>query len=235
MTYRDGNDGLRSRVEQLEQELAEARQTIARLEGKDRQGAIAEGVDWVTGAPKQAILERVIDRELTDAALEAITNLARERLPNAHVTGAGRSLLLMYQTDAIRIERTDSGAARVRLTRDPRHVRGGMAALVMLGSVFLNFPLAMYTSALLPAPLWLASIAVSFVANVIGARALVSRGQHRLRRNAVGVFEAAGELVEEFGSPMQKTRVASEPNPPEPELELEDEAVEPGRLDTLNR
>jgi hypothetical protein len=227
VTYRHDNDGLRYRVEALEEELADARRTIARLEGVRDEGA-PRGVDWVTGTARSLTLERVIERELDDAVLEAIANLARSRLSAPRLTAIGKSLTIGTHDAELRVSRTETGGTSIRLTRNTVHVRAGLGALVLLGSVFVNFPLAMYTSTFFGPGMWLGSIAVCFVANLLGARALVSRGQRRVERNLVGVFEAACELVKVQGKPLARTRVVTATN-------AEDANVDDTLGDTVSR
>lgn len=80
MTYRDERDGASARVTQLEEELEQAREEIARLRG----GSVKSN-PWL-GGPAHIQIERVVDGELPESAYEELV----ERL-RAHVGQMGRS------------------------------------------------------------------------------------------------------------------------------------------------
>jgi hypothetical protein len=194
---------LRHRLAELERELAEARATIERLEGREprRDARIPEGPDWLTGAPRPIDQQRLVERALNPATRRQLEELIRKRLPNAQLTGIGQGLLATLPNAEIRIDSESSGATRVRVKRDNRHVRAQWFVLSALLAVFVNLPLGMYTAALLDPPFWLALTCALATANVLGTRTVVARAQRALRRELVGVWETAATLVHESGEP----------------------------------
>src|SRR4051812_10041461 len=79
MGYRDDQEALRSRVDQLEGDLADARDKIAALTGERAVGP-EPAPSRLTGAPRGVALERVLDYEIDDEGLERIAQLVRRHL-----------------------------------------------------------------------------------------------------------------------------------------------------------
>src|SRR5947207_3024047 len=81
MTYRDDREALQARVETLEQELAGAQATIARLEGRGAADVGSESASTFLGTPMGLRLERELPFEVTNQGFEAIAELLRSRRP----------------------------------------------------------------------------------------------------------------------------------------------------------
>jgi hypothetical protein len=91
MAYREETEGLRARVSELEQELAEAQAKISALEGRR---TAARGIgQTLLGGPLALAHEIEIDGELPVSAHEEIVDVLRERFGAlGQITTVGRTL-----------------------------------------------------------------------------------------------------------------------------------------------
>ncbi len=203
MEYRDERRSVERRIETLERELTEAKETIARLEGRVRSAeGVNEGHDWVTGAPSGLVIDHELPFAVSTAGLEAIADLLRARMPTGQLSSVGRTVSYRSASADLRVAATDDGRTTLHVTASHGHRRigllAGMPGLALLAGIFSAAPFVS-----LGAP-----TAVTVVAVVLGILAtwawLRSRIRHGiLEENALlrGVTEAALALAREHRSP----------------------------------
>ena len=123
-------------MSELESELGEAKQTVARLKGEHSEALPSESRSWILNAPERMNLSRELPYEVTDEGFEAIAELLRKRVtPNARLAQVGRVLTYQVQGLALRVERLE-GKTRVTASRDYRSskalvVAGGMGTSLL--------------------------------------------------------------------------------------------------------
>lgn len=195
VSYRDEGEALRRRVEQLEEELADARRTIAKYQGATHAPASAE-VEWLSGIPKSLVLERELPFEASDAAFVAVAEMWRSRLVGqvsqiaTMLTHRGHGVELSLRRGA------DGKTSTLSLVRSVPHLRVAMAVLTFsfLTGAALLAATCLKGLGMSPA-VFVASLPFLLVASFLGARAMVRRGQHAEQTRCLGAFETAADLV----------------------------------------
>jgi hypothetical protein len=198
--YRDETEGLRQRVEVLEEELGQARATIARLTGESVKVAIdSDKPNWFVGAPVRLELERELPFEVSDEGYEAIAELLRQRYPGAigGVAQVGRTLTFRAG-GVIELKLTRLGKGRMRLGMRGDHRAHGVllgaftpgASIVGLGGAVALLKAAGATPASLIVVVPLVVLSCFFA-----IRALLARSVHKQRSDMAGLFESVAELA----------------------------------------
>ena len=211
MGYRDDNEALRRRVEDLERELSEAQATILRLQGETATHAVAsDKPNWFLGAPARLELERELPFEVTDEGYEAIAELARQRLPTTMggVSQVGRTLT--YQQGGVmelKLTRIGPGRTRLSLRGDHRGhgvILGAMipgASLFALGGVVAILNAVGATPALFVVVLPLVVISCFLLIRALVARSVVGQ-----RAKMAGLFQSVAELAAQHA--VSRVRIA---------------------------
>lgn len=192
MTYRDDKESMGQRIEQLEGELATAHHRIARLEGRDGDHLSDAMADF--DSKEELHVSRVLDVAITESGVEAIADMLRQRLPNAVVTGVGRSLNCRWGTSELRVIRHDDRTEIQLRANDPRQKL--LFALGAVGFAALAGPLL--AGPLAVAVPWSAVATVPLV--ILGGYMLmgwlVARTIRIARTTLRGAFESAVALAE---------------------------------------
>lgn len=208
MPYRDESEGLRLRVNELERELAEARDTIARLEGRGATGLTESSEpSRFTGVARTQVLRRDLDFEITEQGYEAIAELMRQRM-RATPALVGGTLSYRWQGFEIRVLKTGENRSRVELTNDAGPLSIGVAAAA-LGMAFLcTVPFAGVLADLGHSPMAVL-VALPFVllASYAAARTLFKRRQEKLQTGRAGFFESVVQVASQHRKPERATRV----------------------------
>lgn len=217
MTYRDETEGLRTRVAELETELAGAREKIARLEGESTTPkGDADGVDRLTGAPSGLHLERELPFEVTDEGYEAIAELLRTRLPGQNprfpavgqVSQVGRTLTYVSPMVQVRVARGD-GRTSLRIDANHRAARVG----VILGSFYATLLGSLLVTGVLKGlgvtPLALVvALPILLVLTVMATRRLARAHVEKRRTSLAGVLEAMADLGAKHARKRKGSRIA---------------------------
>jgi membrane protein implicated in regulation of membrane protease activity len=96
MAYRDETERLRARVDELEEELADAHERIAELEEPEEVEHERTFGERFTGAPLRLAVERTLDGELPIEAQEELVEALRKRFNTlGQASSVGRSLTWM--------------------------------------------------------------------------------------------------------------------------------------------
>ncbi len=227
MAYRDERGALEARVQELEDDLAGARATIARLQGEGGAAQVgSEKPSPFLGAPTKLHLERELPFELSDEGYEAIADLLRARLstPTTGMVGqVGRTLTFQRPGLTLRVAREAEGKTRISL--DETQLQGFAALLAggtVMGAFFGLVPVIALLKALAFTP---AALVVALPLLVIACytplRAIISRHVWSERRKLAGVVEAVAETAARHARPT-RARIAT----PAPATELTAEASE---------
>jgi hypothetical protein len=203
MSYRDDREALKLRTEHLEQELAEARQEIARLRGESTEGAeevplvLGRGSAWL-GAPARLTYVRQVQGELPAEAREEVVDYLRRAfgaLGRVSELGRGLDWSLVPPSSPRIIEvslRVRGGKTRLRLDERLGQVAGGLFGGIVggLGGGGMGFVIPTTLATLGPrgllftVPLWLLAV---YTAVRFGYRSLVKRRARQLVRVTRGL------------------------------------------------
>jgi hypothetical protein len=210
MGYRDEKASLRARVAELESELAEKDEAIARLQGRLGTTQSAESSHGrVLDAPEALVLERTLDHGVSTEGLEAIATVLRERL-QLPVSQVGRTLRGQQGTVLFELttgpERTE---LRLQATyHDRRHgvlVVGPIAGLFSCGvALGILGPFGLGTAAMA------AALTLAGVAAPLGLVRLVRRTVRKEQANVAGTFEAVAALAAAHREEPVRARVSVE-------------------------
>ncbi len=211
MGYRDETDPLRARVQQLEEELSSARDTIARLQGETAEAELLiDEPGWFSGVPPQLSLQRELPFEVTDAGYEAIAELLRARLGAAgQVSQVGRTLSYQIPGIQLKITRPAKGRTLVRVGADHRGT-GALLGLSTVGAVFIGLaPLVAILKGLGFTPVSLVvALPLLLAASFSGLRALLRRQVYKSRAKLAGVLESVAEIAAQHAQ-RPRARVAA--------------------------
>lgn len=213
MPYRNEADGLRVRVQELEGELAEAKEKIARLEGKGVSTETAsDQASWFTGVSPTMRLERELDLEITEEGYEAVAELLRQRLgEQGTISQVGRTLTYKYPGVEIRVQRTGQGKTRVHLNDSRGGLAVGMGVLAVAGAITSSLPIAAILQGTGQSPGWfVASLPFLLLASYGVTRKLMSGGARTHRAKLAGAFEGIVEVAKKHARPLERVRVAVE-------------------------
>lgn len=222
VSYRDEREGMKARIDSLEGELSEAKQTISRLRGEGPAATQDGGVDWVSGVERRVELHRELPFEVSDEGFEAIADIANQRVPGGNVSQVGRTLTHRKALYELRVARGD-GKTQLSVTGDYRNARVGMIAggpgIALLSGVF---SVGLLTALRLgPAPTAVL-VVVLIVLALVGFRRLIQRNTAREQQTLRGLFEAVGDIAKQHRQP---TRVRVDADAEEV-AHAEDEAAE---------
>ncbi|MEM1414357.1 MAG: hypothetical protein AAGH15_05635 [Myxococcota bacterium] len=225
MGYRDPEEGLKAKVGALEDELAEAQRAIARLEGRAvTDGVHEEAPSRFLGAALKTGVSRELDGPVSEAGMQAIARMFRERLPpGAAPAQSGGRLEVRGPYYELAVENTPEGRCRVEARGDFVHQRsGGFLLAGFFSAIGLFAGGGLVAQGLPPVHMawWLPAATVA--ATALARR--LARG-HRNEHDAQirGVFETAIALAEEHrdtSAPGRRVRVAPDAEAPH-ELEAE--------------
>lgn len=206
--YRDDSEGLRLRVRDLEQDLSEARDTIARLEGRGATD-VAESSEpsRFTGLARKQVLRHDLDFELTDEGYEAIAELMRQRM-RATPSLVGRTLSYRWQGFEFRVLKIGENRSRVELTNDAGPLTIGVGVLAFFITFFATVPFAAVLADMGHSPVGVL-VALPFVllAAYAAALALVKRRQEKLQTGRAGFFESVIQVASKHHKPTQAPRI----------------------------
>lgn len=135
MGYRD--DGLRARIDELEASLEGARRELAQLRGEGSPLPVDAAPSTLLGAPTRYVREEVLPIELSDAALERIAAILRDRL-GLQPAQVGRSL---HAGTGFRLEPVEGGT-RIRLAGDWSLLPAGVVAAGIMTLLIPGVPVA---------------------------------------------------------------------------------------------
>lgn len=216
MAFRDETEQLRARVAELEGELADAHDTIARLTGAT--SSSDDSLDSRNGlldAPGFVKRVRLLDHELDDEGLEAVAAVLRQRT-GAVVQQVGRTL----SAPGVNVESKD-GLTRIEVSGDLSGFTLTALAATTLGGAFSGltaFALAhdLWLHALSEAhALWMVPLMMALL--WLPSRAFARRLAERNAKRVVATFEAVCEAAARHPA-KPKVRVATD--------ESEEEVVE---------
>ncbi len=195
MGYRDDEQGLRLRVVELEDQLAEADRKISRLQGQSNVGELAQGTGPTPFKALRLVVE--IDGVPTDAGWQAMSRLLEARMPKGGVPDR-RDGSLRWQTPALvfSAEPNGRGGTRLSMTENATALRRQlMSSLTVMGVVAgVALPtLARGGAGAVFAALSLLIIALS--GPIVATVAL------RKRRQWAGILEGAAMIASEHAEP----------------------------------
>lgn len=208
MAYRAQTEAMRLRIEELEGELAAAREIIARMQG-DIVAAEVEGEKpgWWTGAPRRLHIERELPFELSASGYEAIADLLRQRWPAANISQVGGTLTCRVALVDFRATRLEGGRTQVRLNADYKghaQLQGigcGTASIIGMSPVVVALEAAGFSPALLVvAPL----VVIAFWGV---ARAIAGASIRKSRKGLTGLFETVALLAAKHAKPKKRVRI----------------------------
>ncbi|MBL9024266.1 MAG: hypothetical protein JNL21_18880 [Myxococcales bacterium] len=224
MAYRDDEEAQRGRVAELERELAEAREKIARLEGRFPEQTPREA-SRLLGVPLMLEREKVLPLEVSEDGFVAIANALEARLPGGTTAQVGRMLTHKKGAYELRVSRLDGGNTRVQLRGDYRAAK----LMFLLGSPGLMLITAVLLASVgtVLGPIGTAVGAVmGIVAAVLGFRWLVRRSLVQDQRLLEGLFETAVTLASSHGAKLEPTRIVAQARVSEESAQMETEAAE---------
>lgn len=197
MTYRDDNEALRARVDELEASLARERADTARLRGDAvRPGAArSAGLGTILGVPTRFDREELLPFEISERGYERIAALLRERM-SVQVSQVGHTL----HAPSFSLAR-EEGGTRIRLTGDWSTQWIGVVAGAAMSFLFPGVPLIAFfaVSAADGMPLvalhgiW--AIPTIVLGSGWGMRKLLARQVTEARTKHAGVFEAVVDVA----------------------------------------
>jgi hypothetical protein len=218
--YRSEEESLRRRVETLEEELAEAKETIARLEGPAVQPPDADGSNvWYLGRPRELVLEKSIDLAPTDETLVAVADHLRTHLtPYGQVSQVGRQLV--YRNNMWDVTLTgETDSARLRL----RALNAQLAGLLVVGFVVFPTTLLPFIGAFLGPVHLLWAMPIAALVGFLVARFFVGMLIDRQRTKLVRVFDEVTRIASKKPK-AKRVRVVEDAKKVEEEPLGEDEA-----------
>ncbi len=227
MAYRDDEEAQRGRVAELERELAEAREKIARLEGRFPEQTPREA-SGLLGVPLMLERETMLPLEVSEDGFVAIANALEARLPGSTTTQVGSTLTHRKGVYELRVSRLD-GKTRIQLKGDYRAAKLmfvlGSPGLMLIAGVLL----ASVGTALGPVGTAVGAV-MGIVAAVLGFRWLMRRSLVQDQRLLEGLFETAVTLASSHGAKLEPTRIAAQTRVSEEAAETEAEAAEAAAL-----
>lgn len=199
------------RVAELEGELGDANDTIARLKGEaaPEVASVSDGHDWVTGSPRELALERELPFEVSDDGFEAIADICSQRLPGGSVSLVGRTFTYRHGQFELRVSRADGKTSvRARAVYEGARLVFALASMgiaVLGGGFVVGVAEPLGVASALMVPLFV----LGAVLGIVGLRQLLKRGNAKGRETLTGLFETACDLVKEHqrDEPPAKTRV----------------------------
>jgi len=228
MAYRSENDGLRLRIEELEAELDDAKQTIQRLRGE---GEAAQSLGArLAGGSLALTVEREIDGELDDADYDEVVDMLARRFPGGQVTVLGRRFNWSGgKHKARRLEVTitrRAGKSYLRIHEPLRQLASSVFGGIMVsgGAGLLTLTLIALKKQLAINPLW---AVVPMVLLIYWACRSIYQWPEGARRRELGVI--ADDITEHIRSQQQRVRIDDEVErnqQAEAEAEAEQAAVE---------
>jgi hypothetical protein len=202
VTYRNESDGLRARVAQLEEELAEARGTIARLTGAAADVTARQGSDrGILGAPLHQEIRRELPFEVTDAGYEAIAAMLQTHLGSPADARFGRigqvGGTLRYQSGVVEIALSRGvGMSSLRLSANHKHRSLALGVCSAIGAFFGIVPAGMAARALgmdKANLIWM--LPTLLVLSWAALRPIFRKSALSNQRDLHGVFESIAELA----------------------------------------
>lgn len=137
VSYRDENETLRARVGELEQKLAGAEDTIARLRGESSDARRDDlPASLLVGEPLGIHREGELPHEITEQGFEAIAALLQSRL-GLRASQVGRTL----EVPGVFSLTSRDGVTRIRLSADWTMLRGAVTSGPVLVTLFGTLPL----------------------------------------------------------------------------------------------
>lgn len=210
--YREDEDALRSKVSELEGELASAKAEIGRLRGETTPAAATPVAESrILGTPKHHAREATLPFTLTDDGYAAVARILRSRLGlssaqvGGDLTAPGFTLL------------REAGSTRIRITTDFSARAAGVVATAGLSLVLPGLPIlgVLADVATHGGPHWLPFHALWILPSVaLGVGALVrSRTRTVIGADIAkidGAFEAILDAAKEHAkaAPAVRARVA---------------------------
>ncbi|MBL8742730.1 MAG: hypothetical protein JNK04_16595 [Myxococcales bacterium] len=206
MGYRNEEEGLRLRIAELERDLGEANERIARLEGRVVERAPTTpsklfGLDLVVDR------ERIIPGTVSDAGIAAIATALDARLPRASSSQIAGTFTHRRGTYELRVAKLPNGSTSVRVTGDYRNAR----LMLLIGSPGLMLIAGVLLASVgsLAGPIGIAIGAVlGAAAAVAGLRGLMKRAVLTDQRALHGLFETAASLAAADVAKVERARVA---------------------------
>jgi hypothetical protein len=218
MTYRDDRDAAGARADQLEKELEAARDEIARLRGEKTASNA-----WL-GGPSRIQIERTIEGEISEAALEPLIERLRAR--SGHMGRIERlGSTIAWSTDAdprrgtnfhVRFTIKD-GVTIVRIEENLRRVAGGIFGGIIGGAGGAGAINAFVWAGITGSPL-LAAAGAGWLALVYGITrtSYGAYARSRVRKHEVLITE----LEEAVREAIPRVRVEAEAAREEEEVEV---------------
>lgn len=235
VAYRDENEALRSRVAELERQLALSEGLVQRLLGKDAGSRKTSTPDSIVGEVVHRVDEASLDVSVDDAGLEAIRRVVETRL-GCSVSRDGRELRgtrvrlagLAGRRDGAFGLATSVHGTWLRLETDLRR----LPVLVALGPVVgaaTSLPLILWQMSRFhhfqPAmSLWvtMAVAALLMLLATVVARAVAKRLARRARDEHDGVWATLLELTREHARLKARVGAVAEDEPAHERLEADD-------------
>jgi len=229
MGYRDEKASLRARVAELEGELAEKEDVIARLKGGTEGERPEASKSKVLDAPLVVVQERILEHLVESEGLEAIADVLRNRL-RLEVTQVGRTLRGKQGTIDFELAMVD-GQTRVRIESTYTDRRNGFFVAGPMGGMMASFFAGGILASLGAAPVVMAA-GLALVAGTasLGLLRLIRGVVRGEQANVAGTFEAVLALAEEHApkEPAVKARVEATEDVEQP-LQVAEEAEEAER------
>ena len=219
MGYRDEDESLRARVAVLEEELATAKETIARLTGKRAPPVVSvENDSFLLGGPARVVLERQVEGWPGEQGYAAIVALLRARIsPLGHADQIGGTLTYRHGMTEITVAPTEEGHARLWLRTSYTQF---LSLPMLAGLVAMFTAMPVIGSTLGPLALLWSMPLVGIVAFFV-FRAFLVRWMRRQRETLAGVFDAMATIAAQGPRTRVVAPLSSEES--EPSDEVEDE------------
>lgn len=201
MTYRDDQEGLRARLEEVEAELRLAKEQLA---------ADATAKDWMVGAPLRVLLDRVLPYAVDEDGLERIAELAEFHFPGGSTHLRDGELVHRKGRYELTARRTKDGHTRLRLTGDLTAMRRSLGVLA-LGPVAFAISLGTIAAAQgVSDAMAMVGVLLGIVLGTLAMRQIVKNMSANMHKSMTTLFDASVAIVEESHEPRQRIEDAEQ-------------------------